>query len=89
MLSGDTLVPSSRRGPKAYSTRLRNCERHLSLHAIAVTLDKYDAVVSVQQPFQEVRLNRYLRSWSKFDLVICDELGYLQLGAGASGPVLS
>lgn len=32
---------------------------------------------------QDVRLNRYLRSWSKFDLVICDELGYLQLGAGA------
>ena len=32
---------------------------------------------------QEVRLNRYLKSWSKYDLVICDELGYLRLGPGA------
>ena len=32
---------------------------------------------------QEVRLNRYLKSWAKFDLVICDELGYLRLGPGA------
>lgn len=32
---------------------------------------------------QDVRLNRYLRSWRKFDLVICDELGYLRLGPGA------
>jgi len=32
---------------------------------------------------QEVRLNRYLKSWAKFDLVICDELGYLKLGPGA------
>jgi len=32
---------------------------------------------------QEVRLNRYLKSWEKFDLIICDELGYLRLGPGA------
>lgn len=32
---------------------------------------------------QEVRLNRYLKSWSKVDLVILDELGYLELGPGA------
>lgn len=32
---------------------------------------------------QELRLNRYLKSWSKFDLVICDEFGYLELGSGA------
>jgi len=32
---------------------------------------------------QEVRLNRYLKSWAKFDLVICDELGYMRLGPGA------
>src|SRR5690606_31478803 len=31
---------------------------------------------------QEVRLNRYLKSWEKFDLIICDELGYLRLGPG-------
>jgi len=32
---------------------------------------------------QDVQLNRYLKSWGKFDLVICDELGYLRLGPGA------
>src|SRR5690606_41616309 len=32
---------------------------------------------------QDVQLNRYLKSWAKFDLVICDELGYLRLGPGA------
>lgn len=32
---------------------------------------------------QDVRLNRYLKGWAKFDLVICDELGYLRLGPGA------
>jgi len=31
---------------------------------------------------QDVQLNRYLKSWGKFDLVICDELGYLRLGPG-------
>src|SRR5690606_24082645 len=28
---------------------------------------------------QDVQLNRYLKSWAKFDLVSCDELGYLRL----------
>jgi len=32
---------------------------------------------------QELRLNPYLKSWRKFDLVILDELGYLELGPGA------
>ena len=32
---------------------------------------------------QEVRLNRYLKSWQKVDLVLLDELGYLELGPGA------
>ena len=35
------------------------------------------------QAQQEVRLNRYLKSWRKMDLVILDELGYIQLGPGA------
>ena len=32
---------------------------------------------------QEFRLNPYLKSWRKFELVILDELGYLELGPGA------
>lgn len=32
---------------------------------------------------QDVRLNRYLKTWQQFDLVICDEFGYLELGPGA------
>jgi DNA replication protein DnaC len=35
---------------------------------------------------QEVRLNRYMKSWHKVDLVNLDELGYLGLGPG--GPLL-
>lgn len=31
----------------------------------------------------EFRLPRYLKSWNKFDLVILDELGYINLGAGS------
>ena len=31
----------------------------------------------------EYRLPRYLKSWNKFDLVILDELGYINLGAGS------
>ena len=34
----------------------------------------------------EHRLPRYLKSWAKADLVIVDELGYLELGPG--GPLL-
>lgn len=33
---------------------------------------------------QEVRLNKYLKSWQRIDLVILDELGYLELGPGAA-----
>lgn len=33
---------------------------------------------------QEVRLNKNLKSWQRIDLVILDELGYLQLGPGAA-----
>lgn len=32
---------------------------------------------------EALRLNRYLKAWGKFDLVICDEFGYLELGPGA------
>lgn len=38
------------------------------------------------QAQQDVRLNRYLKSWHKVDLVLLDELGYLGLGPG--GPLL-
>jgi len=38
------------------------------------------------QAQQELRLNRLLKSWHQFDLVILDELGYLGLGPG--GPLL-
>lgn len=31
----------------------------------------------------EYRLPRYLKTWNKFDLVILDELGYINLGAGS------
>lgn len=32
---------------------------------------------------KEIRLTRYLKSWQRVDLVVLDELGYLQLGSGA------
>lgn len=31
----------------------------------------------------EYRLPRYLKTWNKFDLVILDELGYINLGSGS------
>jgi len=31
----------------------------------------------------EYRLSRYLKTWGKFDLVILDELGYINIGAGS------
>ena len=34
----------------------------------------------------EYRLPKYLKTWQKIDLVICDELGYIGLGPG--GPLL-
>ena len=44
----------------------------------AVTL-----VQELLQAQQEVRLNRYLKTWQKIDLAICDEMGYMELGPGA------
>lgn len=38
------------------------------------------------QAQEEYRLPRYLKSWQKIDLAICDELGYIGLGPG--GPLL-
>jgi len=35
------------------------------------------------QAEQEYRLPKYLKAWKKVDLVIVDELGYLNLGPGA------
>ena len=35
---------------------------------------------------KEARLSRVLKQWSRFDLVIIDELGYVSLGPG--GPLL-
>jgi DNA replication protein DnaC len=35
------------------------------------------------QAQKEVCLNKYLKSWHKMDLVILDELGYIELGPGA------
>jgi DNA replication protein DnaC len=35
------------------------------------------------QAQQEICLNKYLKSWHKMDLVILDELGYIELGPGA------
>jgi len=40
-------------------------------------------VQELLQAQQEVRLNRYLQGWRKFDLVVLDEFGYLELGPGA------
>ena len=38
------------------------------------------------QANSEYRLPKYLKTWQKVDLVICDELGYIELGPG--GPLL-
>jgi len=38
------------------------------------------------QANSEYRLPKYLKTWQKVDLVICDELGYIGLGPG--GPLL-
>jgi len=39
-------------------------------------------IQELQLAQQEYRLPRYLKQWNKFDLVICDELGYVPLGEG-------
>lgn len=42
-----------------------------------------DLVQELLKAESEYRLPRYLKSWNKFDLVILDELGYINLGAGS------
>lgn len=42
-----------------------------------------DLVQELLRAESEFRLPRYLKSWNKFDLVILDELGYINLGAGS------
>jgi len=42
-----------------------------------------DLVQELLKAESEYRLPRYLKTWSKFDLVILDELGYINLGAGS------
>jgi len=43
----------------------------------------YDLIQELLRAESEYRLPRYLKSWHKFDLVILDELGYINLGAGS------
>jgi len=43
-------------------------------------------VQELLQASAEYRLPKYLKTWQKVDLVICDELGYIGLGPG--GPLL-
>jgi DNA replication protein DnaC len=42
-----------------------------------------DLIQELLKAESEYRLPRYLRTWNKFDLVILDELGYINLGAGS------
>lgn len=42
-----------------------------------------DLIQELLKAENEYRLPRYLKSWNKFDLVILDELGYINLGAGS------
>lgn len=42
-----------------------------------------DLVQELLKAESEYRLPRYLKTWNKFDLVILDELGYINLGAGS------
>lgn len=42
-----------------------------------------DLVQELLKAESEYRLPRYLKSWNKYDLVILDELGYINLGAGS------
>lgn len=42
-----------------------------------------DLIQELLKAESEYRLPRYLKSWNKFDLVILDELGYINLGAGS------
>ena len=42
-----------------------------------------DLIQEMLKAEKEYRLARYLKTWDKFDLVILDELGYVNLGAGS------
>lgn len=42
-----------------------------------------DLIQELLKAESEYRLPRYLKTWNKFDLVILDELGYINLGAGS------
>jgi len=42
-----------------------------------------DLIQELLKAESEYRLPRYLKSWNKFDLVILDELGYINLGSGS------
>lgn len=42
-----------------------------------------DLIQELLRAESEYRLPRYLKTWNKFDLVILDELGYINLGAGS------
>lgn len=62
--------------------------RHIAvaLGMAAIEAGSIRAVTLAQELLEAqeaLRRNRYLKAWSKFDLVICDEFGYLELGPGA------
>lgn len=42
-----------------------------------------DLIQELLKAESEYRLPRYLKSWNKYDLVVLDELGYINLGAGS------
>lgn len=42
-----------------------------------------DLIQELLRAESEFRLPRYLKTWNKFDVVILDELGYINLGAGS------
>lgn len=43
----------------------------------------YDLIQELLKAESEYRLPRYIKTWNKFDLVILDELGYINLGTGS------
>ncbi|SHL06068.1 IS21-like element helper ATPase IstB [Desulforamulus aeronauticus] len=43
----------------------------------------YDLIQELLRAESDYRLPRYLKTWSKYDLIILDELGYINLGTGS------
>lgn len=43
----------------------------------------YDLIQELLKAESEYRLPRFIKTWHKYDLVILDELGYVNLGAGS------